>query len=222
VDGWIRVHGCDTAVEATTTVDGLPVTSLARTAVDMSASRSLRSSVVFMDAAMRRAIERSCGPAALRAMAIDPTARMHVRAAFDAEVAFFTRHRWVTHVREAIRLADPASETVLESFSRLAMIDGGIAAPRCGVPVVGDDGRTYWADFYWDALRLIGEADGVSKYSDASVLVAEKRREEALRARGFAIVRWGMAEVLPSAQPMLARVRDAMVRAARRHDSNSR
>ena len=221
-DGWIRVHGCDTDLDATTVLDGVPVTSLARTAIDLCATRSPRTSVVFMDAAMRRAIELEVGERALRASVTDPRVRSRVAAQFDGAVAHYSRHRWVTHVRQAIRWADPAAETVLESVSRHAMIEAGLPLPRCGVPMVGDDGRTYWLDFYWDAFGLAGEADGLGKYADPTAVAAEKRREEALSGRVHGFVRWGMAEVVPSPAVMLERIRRAMVQPVLRDAWNRR
>ena len=35
-----------------------------------------------------------------------------------------------------------------------------------------------------------GEADGTTKYADREVLIAEKRREDRLRALGLQVVRW--------------------------------
>lgn len=215
-DGWIHVHGCDTRPEAVAELDGIPVTSLIRTAIDMCATRSMRTSLVFMDAAMRRQIELDRGPVGIRQDAIDPRVRALVAARFDAAVASYTRHRWVTHVRQAVRWADPAAETVLESLSRAAMIERCLPLPRCGVPLVGDDGRTYWADFWWDDARLVGEADGLGKYGDPGALVREKRREEALAGRVNGFVRWGMAEVLPSPDVMVSRIRAALADAHRR------
>mgnify|MGYP003749250939 FL=1 len=119
-------------------------------------------------------------------------------------------HRWVTTVRQAVELADPAAESVLESLSRAAMIENAVPQPRCGVPLVGDDGRTYWVDFCWDRFGLIGEADGLAKYDDPSAHLREKHRQEALRARGWEFVRWGFAHVFPDPTVMLSRVRHAL------------
>ncbi|MFW8746088.1 hypothetical protein, partial [Mesorhizobium japonicum] len=60
-----------------------------------------------------------------------------------------------------------------------------------------------FADFAWPSYRLIGEFDGMGKYvrSDltagrdpAEVVVAEKLREDRLRAAGWRVVRWGWAQ----------------------------
>ena len=165
---------------------------------------------------MRRAIELECGGQGLRAAVVDPAVRARVVRRFDGAAAFYTRHRWVTSVRTAIRLADPAAETVLESLSRAAMVEHGLPVPRCGAPITGDDGRVYWVDFWWPEFGVVGEADGLGKYDDVKVVVAEKRRQEAIEGRGLTVVRWGMAEVQPSPAVMLARVRAALAHAPRR------
>lgn len=212
-DGWIRVHGCDTGVDQVTTIDSMPVTNLPRTSIDMAATRSLRTAVVFLDAAMRVRVERAYGADRVRERALSSRVRAALYTEWDESVRPYGRHRWVTRVREAIRLADPAAESVLESLSRVAIIESGLPRPRCGVPIVGDDGVTYWGDMVWDEYRLVGEADGLAKYDSVERLIAEKRRQESLEGAGWRVVRWGMAEVRPSAEPMLARIRAAMTRA---------
>lgn len=209
VDGWIRVHGCDTPIAQTEVKDGLPVTTLPRTSIDLAARRSLRTGLVFMDAAMRVRVSQDRPSRRLRDAVRDPSIRAALVDEWDGAVAPFSRHRWVTRVRLAIRHADPASESVLESLSRAAMIEDGLPLPRCGVPMTVD-GTTYWLDFLWDQLRLIGEADGRGKYADIDDLVAEKRRQEALESVGFRVVRWGFPEVSPSPAVMLSRLRRAM------------
>lgn len=195
---------------STAFIDGLPVTSLIRTSIDMSATRSPRAALVFMGVAMRRAVELESGEANLRMAVLNPATRARLFSQWDAAVAPYSRHRWVTQVRLAIRRADPAAETVLESLSRAAMIEADLPRPRCGAPVVGDDGKTYRADALWDDVGLIGEADGLGKYTDVGRLVAEKRRQEALEANGYKFVRWGMAEVMPDPAVMIMRIRRAL------------
>jgi hypothetical protein len=64
---------------------------------------------------------------------------------------------------------------------------------------LGDIGNT---DFYWREYRLAGEADGDSKYLDpelrggrtaSEVVLAEKRREDRIRALDEGMTRWPWA-----------------------------
>jgi len=151
------------------------------------------------------------GDARVRKALAQPEVSASLKKRWSDGVLPYARHRWVTRVRDALLFADPAAESVLESLSRVAIHDCGIPAPRCGVPLVGDDGRTYWVDMYWDKQRIIGEADGALKYNDPSAVVFEKRRQEALEGRGYRFVRWGWPEVVPHSEVMARRIRRAFV-----------
>ncbi|MFN8172162.1 MAG: hypothetical protein U0R65_09875 [Candidatus Nanopelagicales bacterium] len=210
VDDWLTVHGCDTPPEWIHTAGGLRMTDLVRTSIETAAGRSLRGALVVIDAAMRLAAAEHAGSSAVRAAVIDPAVVGALRVRWRYAVGAYAGHRWVTTVRQAVELADPAAESVLESLSRAAMIENAVPQPRCGVPLVGDDGRTYWVDFCWDRFGLIGEADGLAKYDDPSAHLREKHRQEALRARGWEFVRWGFAHVFPDPTVMLSRVRHAL------------
>ena len=206
-DSAARLHG---PPEWILTAGGLRMTDLVRTSIETAAGRSLRGALVVIDAAMRLAAAEHAGSSAVRAAVIDPAVVGALRVRWRYAVGAYAGHRWVTTVRQAVELADPAAESVLESLSRAAMIENAVPQPRCGVPLVGDDGRTYWVDFCWDRFGLIGEADGLAKYDDPSAHLREKHRQEALRARGWEFVRWGFAHVLPDPTVMLSRVRHAL------------
>jgi very-short-patch-repair endonuclease len=202
------IHGQVSPSEHVGIVQGLPCSTLVRATIEVAARRSLAHAVAVMDAGMREALTRD--HADVRQAALDEVLRDSLLEEWDAAVAHYTRHRWVTTVREAIRRANPAAESFLESISRVAMIEGGLPQPRCGVPMLGDDGRTYWLDFWWDEARVIGEADGLGKYRERNDLLAEKLRQEALQPNAQALVRWGMAQVVPDPRPMLQRLRPAL------------
>ena len=206
-DSAARLH---TPPEWILTAGGLRMTDLVRTSIETAAGRSLRGALVVIDAAMRLAAAEHAGSSAVRAAVIDPAVVGALRVRWRYAVGAYAGHRWVTTVRQAVELADPAAESVLESLSRAAMIENAVPQPRCGVPLVGDDGRTYWVDFCWDRFGLIGEADGLAKYDDPSAHLREKHRQEALRARGWEFVRWGFAHVFPDPTVMLSRVRHAL------------
>jgi len=103
----------------------------------------------------------------------------------------------------AIAFADGRSANAGESLSRGTMIDLGFPLPDLQVAVPG---LPYETDFAWPAHRRRGEFDGFAKYADprftgtralAEVVVAEKRREDAIRAAtGDRFVRWTWNEAL--------------------------
>jgi hypothetical protein len=209
-EDWLTVHGVEGQADTVVERDGVRVTGLVRTSIEASSTRSLQVAVACIDAAMRRHIEMQVPASGLREAALDPQVRAEVADLWRTGLRPFAGHRWVTRVRLAVAWAEPASESVLESLSRVALLEAGLPRPRCGAPVRGDDGRTYWVDALWREQRLIGEADGVGKYVDVASLVAEKRRQEALEGAGWTVVRWGWDDVYPDPRTFLTRVRRAL------------
>lgn len=209
-DDWLRVHGCDTPYWCVTERQGLPTTDLVRTSIELSATRSLRTAIVFLDAATRLAIENEVGDVAVREAVHDAGMRARIRRQWRDGLGPYARHRWVTSVRLALDHVEPAAESPLESLSRMAILDTDLPRPRCGVPIRGDDGRLYWVDMAWDEQRLIGEADGALKYATPEAFLQEKRRQEALEGEGWRFVRWGWPEVVPDSRIMLRRIRRAL------------
>lgn len=61
-------------------------------------------------------------------------------------------------------------------------------------------------DCYWPEQRLVGEADGAGKYTDATASVREKEREQALRDLDFRVVRWLGKEIMSRPQVVVERV----------------
>lgn len=87
----------------------------------------------------------------------------------------------------ALHLADPAAESAAESFYRGHMYEARLPEPRCGVPVRGASGRQYFIDMLLGGLAI--EVDGEEKYDDRVVYIAEKHREDDLRAIGLGFLR---------------------------------
>ena len=67
---------------------------------------------------------------------------------------------------------------------------------HCSYDLEGFIART---DFFWPEYGVVGEFDGDAKYLDDELLdgrstretiLAEKKREDRLRALGYAVVRW--------------------------------
>ena len=127
--------------------------------------------------------------------------------------------------------ADPRSESVGESRSRVAIARAGLPVPRPQLDVVSADGVVVGrCDFGWEELGVVGEFDGKVKYGRAllrpdqdpgDVVFEEKLREDALRDTGREVVRWVWAE-LRDFTPVVGRFERARSRAARRRRSPSR
>ena len=109
-----------------------------------------------------------------------------------------SRHRDVTHARQAVRLADARSESVGESRTRLLLNAIGFR-PTSQFEIRDGHGRLVGrVDFLLERERIIVEFDGLMKYADADgreALASEKSREDRLRALGYEFVRLTWADL---------------------------
>jgi len=151
--------------------DGVAVTTVDRTVVDLARSSRFRAGVATADAALRAA---QCSRAGLGVVLADCAGWPGIKRA-----------------RAVVAFADPAAASPLESISRVAFDEFGVPPPRLQAELVTLD----IADFYWPAQRVVGEADGLGKYASPAVLRAEKLREERLAQAGYTVVRWTWDEV---------------------------
>lgn len=174
---------------------GAPVTSLARTAVDVARAADLLGGVVVMDGALVRGATPDGLAEVLEAVRQVPGSRAAATALAAARVG---------------------AESALETLGRLQMVAQGLPEPELQVEVGDADGPIGRVDHLWRAQRVIGEADGRGKYADVTALWAEKQREDRLREAGFEVVRYGWQEAWQHPERLAARVRAAFARAARR------
>ncbi|WP_280439619.1 hypothetical protein [Nocardia cyriacigeorgica] len=162
-------------------VDGLPVTSVARTVVDLARSVPFAEAVVVGDAALH-------------------TGR--TTSAELAELMSRTRSgRGLPAARRVVRFLDGRSESPGESLSRVVMAQAGLPMPELQATVLDDLARfVARVDFLFPDRGIVGEFDGMVKYrktarAPESVVIAEKKREDALRALGWMVVRWTWPEL---------------------------
>lgn len=110
------------------------------------------------------------------------------------------RIRW----DEALAFADPLAESPGESLSRVVIAQLGFQVPSLQHEISLPDGRRARTDFWWRSAGVVGEFDGMIKYSRArelsgtdtsEVVVAERRRERSIEEQGARLVRWGWAEL---------------------------
>lgn len=156
-----------------------PVTTPARTWMDVCRRGTLADALVAGDAGLRRGI--------------------FTREDLAAAVAGAEHLPGWRRLSGALDLADGIRETPLESASFAYFVDRGIPLPACQV-VIRRVGRFLArVDFLWDdrarGVRVIGESDGALKYGERGEAWREKVREDELRAEGYGFVRWGMADL---------------------------
>jgi hypothetical protein len=167
-----------------------PVTTIARTAVDLARKGPALSAVVVLDAALRREVPRE-----------------------ELEEVLHVARGWPgsRKAAELVALADDRAESALESVGRYRMWQVGLPKPELQVPLFDEAGLMGYPDFLWEELRVVGEADGLLKYRqedpeappdlrDRDALALEKQREDRFRDAGYEVFRftWEMAVHRPA------------------------
>lgn len=126
-------------------VDGLRVTSLARTAADLARTAEFTWAVVAADQALRRGVRTEELLAG-----VDAGPKRKGNAALRAVAAF----------------ADGRSGSVAESVSRVTMERAGLPKPVLQFAVTGAEGWKGCSDFGRPEHGMVGEMDGEAKYKD--------------------------------------------------------
>jgi hypothetical protein len=172
-------------VPETRVVDGVRVTTVARTVVDLARAGSFARGLVLADDALRR-----------YRVAPDDLGR---------EVAVAGSGRGVRAARRVVDEADARAESPGESLSRARMIELGVPRPVLQHEVRDGRGLVGRVDFFWPERGVAGEFDGRLKYRAGGVgdrtaaeqrVWEEKRREDRLRATGLRVIRWTWQDAL--------------------------
>ena len=201
-------------------IDDVAVTTPMRTALDIGMSSSMPWAVVALDSIVRRQVAALIGLAdapaegalnarRLRLATHDAALRTRVMSDLSVAVGSLRRRHGVGIVREALTLTDPTSESPLESLSRVGIHRSGLPTPLCGYEI-RVDASTYWADFAWPELGVIGEADGAGKYEFDGSLARQEERQKTLERAGWIVVRWTWDDVFPNPHSMLVRLNEAL------------
>jgi len=164
--------------DETLLVDGILVTSVARTLMDLGCTASREAAVMAADYALRQ--------------------KLLTPAELSAAIARTNRRRGGAAARRALRFADGRSESPGESLARVILDQVGLPAPHLQVSIFAPSGKFLGrTDFGYPELGVLLEFDGFVKYSKllkdgenaVDVVVREKDRENLLRAMGYLVVR---------------------------------
>lgn len=174
--------------------DGLTVTSLARTLIDVATTSSFLVGVVMVDHALRAELRRVRDETKLGIRGMPALTKVDLLA----ELERVNPRTGAKRARQVIDFANALSDNPGESLGRVRMFELGFEVPELQVQfsVKGND---YRVDYFWRGVRKIGEFDGLHKYTrgmvlgdrdPADVVVAEKLREDELRPLVNSFCRW--------------------------------
>lgn len=184
----VRVHRRALGGEDVDVRRGLPVTSPLRTAIDLGGWLPLVDAVVAVDMVLR--------------------GRMVDIAELRAYVADHPGTKGVGRLRRVLELAEPRSESPMETRLRLLLVLAGLPPPR--VQVTLHDKRDRFVgrpDLYYTDQRLAVEYDGDTHRTS---LPADDRRQNRFVAAGIRLLRFTSADIYRTPDSVVEQVRAAL------------
>ena len=151
-------------------IDGIPVTSPARTAFDLGRYQPRSRAIGRLDALMH-------------AVPFD-------RDEVTALIRRYGAVRGVRQLRELLPLVDPGAASPKESWLRLLLMDNGFPKPETQIPVSDEDGRVFaYLDMGWREIGLGVEYDGDQHRTSRLQYVKDHKRLPKIGRRGFEVIR---------------------------------
>ncbi len=189
--GDLHVHSALLPAAHVTEVYGMPVTTPARTVIDLARSLDFRAGVVAADSALHR--------------------KLVTKAELESVRADCSRWPGAARAAEVVAFADALSESVLESLARVVFRDCGLPPPELQVWVGGAEvvGR---ADFLWRRFRTVAEVDGRMKYANSVRAVRQLERDRQLRDAGYEVVHFTWNDINENPGYVNAAIRKAFRR----------
>lgn len=185
----IRAHRGRLHPDDVTSERGIPVTTPARTLVDLAA-------LVPRDHLLR-ALERA------------EQVRLFDLRALGAVIERAPRRSGAQSLRRALEdlRTAPFTRSELERRALALIARHGLPAPAVNVRVAG-----YEVDLLWRAARVVVELDGRAVHDTALAFERDRRRDADLQARGYAVVRFTWRQVTSTPDWIVARLVDLLGR----------
>ncbi|MET8874657.1 hypothetical protein [Nocardia sp. NPDC004604] len=186
----VVVHAASTEPDEIVRIGDLRVTAVARTIIDLARTVPFEQAVVIGDAALR--LGRTS-----RAELAEQLMRSSGRPGCPA-------------ARRVIEFLDGRAESPGESRSRVALHTCGLPMPELQPTILDVRGTAVSrVDFLFPTLGVVGEFDEMAQRRNnihpSAESVAEKVRDDALRALGWIVVRWCWRD-LDNSEPWLTRL----------------
>jgi predicted transcriptional regulator of viral defense system len=177
---------------------GVPVTTAARTVIDLARTLTFADGVAAADSAIHKGLTS--------------------KSQLLAVLATCPGRRGVAQARRVVEFANGLSESVLESIARVVFDATGLSAPELQVWIPAATGELIGrADFYWKRYKTIAEVDGALKYDqDPSRARAQLRRDKRLREAGYEVVHFTWAEITTRPDEVAASIKAAFRFAAQK------
>jgi very-short-patch-repair endonuclease len=186
----VRVHRVrDLRADEVTQVDGIPVTTPARTLLDLAEVMTIREVEQAYASGLRM---RLVTPETMRAM-----------------VERHPAHRGAPLWRQLLAEHGGPAFTRSEAEEKLLEItrSAGLPRPEVNVHVLG-----YEVDFVWQDARVVAEVDGYAFHASAQSFAADRRRDAELTAAGYRVLRFTWSDLGERRLATAVRLAQALVR----------
>jgi hypothetical protein len=186
-------------VDHLTERNGVPVTTIARTVIDIARTSALPGGVVTADSALH--------------------SRRTTKEELEAVLADCRQWRGAKMALEVVSFADGRAESALESIARVLFRELGFPPPelQAWISVGAEEFRL---DFRWREYRTIAEVDGAVKYikltaDPARRALGQLRRDALLRELGYEVVHFTWQDITSEPERVEAVLRTAFRRGSR-------
>lgn len=186
----VRIHRVRDLLPAeVTTVDGIPVTTPARTLLDI----------------VGRLTEREVEQALAKALRLSLVTRQEMDRMLDRH----PRHRGAPLLRQLLHAEGGPSFTRSEGEEKLLEITRTARLPRpeLNVGVLGHE-----VDFLWRSERVAAEVDGYAFHASARSFASDRQRDAELTAAGYRVLRFTWADLTDGRLTTVVRLAQALVR----------
>jgi hypothetical protein len=157
----LRIWGDHLQPDEVQIVDGVAVTTPARTALDLACWHPTLTAVPAIDALARACELKICD--------------------VDLLIQRYRGRRGIKRARESLDLVDAGAQSPRESWLRVILIQAGLPRPQAQIPVRDEFGNAIaYLDMGWEELKVAVEYDGEQHRSDRSQFRWDLRRLEML------------------------------------------
>jgi len=168
-------------------IRGFSATSALRTAVDLGSHKVLGDAVISLDMALHKRI-------------VDLT---DLRSFYEANRGA----KRIARLRRAIELAEPATESPMETRLRMLLVMARLPRPHAQVPLHDQQGRFMGRpDLYYPEHKLGLEYDGATH---RDTLVEDNRRQNRLLNAGIRLLRFTASDIYGTPESVIEQVRRA-------------
>ncbi|OBG80319.1 hypothetical protein A5699_11300 [Mycobacterium sp. E802] len=175
-------------------VDGRLLTAPAWTAIELARTLRRPRALATLDAALR---SQTCTMAELESAVKEQHGR-----------------RGIVKVRELLPLADPRSESPMESEMRLVFLDWGLPPPELQYEIRDLHGKLWRVDFAWPEHWVVAEYDSVDWHANPEAFKHDRMKSARLHEAGWTSIPAVVDDVRRHPAELCARIYRAFHRAA--------